>query len=234
VLTRQAVVSVRAAERGATLLAFDAARGSSTQFEAEHAIVALPQFVTKRVLVEDPARAAREAFRYGSWVVANLHLSRAPSSRGFPLAWDNVLYRSASLGYVDATHQLDRAEPERLWTWYLPLVGTDEREERARLLAAPWEHWRDLCLADLRRAHPDLDECVTRLDVWRWGHAMVKPVPGFLWGEARARAARPIGTVHFAHSDLGGMALFEEAHWAGVRAAEEVLAARGIEFESWL
>jgi hypothetical protein len=167
-------------------------------------------------------------------VVANLHLARAPRSRGFPLAWDNVFYGSASLGYVDATHQLDRSEPERVWTWYLPLVGGDERATRARLLAEPWEHWRDLCLAELRLAHPDLDECVTRLDVWRHGHAMVKPVPGFLWGEARAAAARPVGALHFAHSDLGGLALFEEAHWAGVRAAEEVLAARGVEFESWL
>jgi hypothetical protein len=33
--------------------------------------------------------------------------------------------------------------------------------------------------------------------------------------------------IHFAHSELSGMALFEEAFYHGVRAAEEVLAARG-------
>jgi phytoene dehydrogenase-like protein len=230
----QAVLEARAASGGCEITVHDAARGRTVLHRAEHAILALPQFVAARVLAEDPARAARASFRYGSWVVANLHLERLPASRGFPNAWDNVFYDSPSLGYVDATHQLDRAAPERVWTWYLPLLGSDERESRARLLAEPYEHWRELCLADLCLAHPDVVECVTRLDVWRHGHAMVKPVPGFLWGGAREEAARPIGALHFAHADLGGMALFEEAHWAGVRAAEEVLSARKIEHESWL
>ena len=110
----------------------------------------------------------------------------------------------------------------------------DEARTREDMLQIPWEGWRDRVLGDLRRAHPDLDECVTRLDVWRWGHAMVKPVPGMVFGEDRRRAARPIGDLHFAHCDLSAMALFEEAHWQGVRAAEEVLEARGVEFASLL
>ena len=71
--------------------------------------------------------------------------------------------------------------------------------------------------------------------MWRWGHGMVRPGPGFLWGAARGRPrrARSAG-CHFAAADLGGLALFEEAQWAGVRAAEEVLAARGVAFESSL
>jgi hypothetical protein len=36
--------------------------------------------------------------------------------------------------------------------------------------------------------------------------------------------------VYFAHSDLSGVALFEEAFYQGLRAAEEVLAARGVAF----
>jgi len=61
---------------------------------------------------------------------------------------------------------------------------------------------------------------------------MVRPRPGFVWGAARQAAARPRGGIHFAHSDLSGVALFEEALDQGVRAAEEVLAARGIASES--
>lgn len=228
------VAAARGDAQGTELVAVDAASGTATRWQAEHAILALPQHVNRHVLADDPAREARAQFRYGPWVVANLYLEREPTSRGFPRAWDNVLYQSASLGYVDATHQLDKEGAERVWTWYLPLVDADERATRAALLEAPWEHWRDLCLADLRRAHADIDACVTRLDVWRWGHAMVKPVPGFLWGDARARASEPVGRIHFAHTDLAGMALFEEAQWAGVRAAEEVLAVRGVSFESWL
>jgi hypothetical protein len=40
--------------------------------------------------------------------------------------------------------------------------------------------------------------------------------------------------LHFAHSDLGGLALFEEANWHGVRAAEAVLRGLGRDVTSWL
>jgi hypothetical protein len=66
----------------------------------------------------------------------------------------------------------------------------------------------------------------------RWGHAMIRPRPGFVWGGARAAAARPYRGVYFANADLSGVGLFEEAFYHGVRAAEEVLAAREIPFES--
>ncbi len=56
----------------------------------------------------------------------------------------------------------------------------------------------------------------------RWGHAMIRPKPGFVWGDARRAAAEPFRGVHFAHSDLSGVALFEEAFHHGCRAAEEV------------
>jgi hypothetical protein len=55
-----------------------------------------------------------------------------------------------------------------------------------------------------------------------------------VWGGVRERAATPVGPVHFAGTDLGGLPLFEEAQWSGVRAAEEVLAALGRPFESSL
>ena len=71
-----------------------------------------------------------------------------------------------------------------------------------------------------------------RIDVMRWGHAMIRPRPGFQWGAARERAAEPLGAIHFAHTDLSGIALFEEALYHGVRAAEEALAARRVSFES--
>ena len=143
-----------------------------------------------------------------------------------------MLYGSDSLGYVDATHQLDRLERDRVWSWYLPLCDGPEGEVRHWMQQQPWSTWRDLVLNDLRRAHPDIDDCVTRVDVWRWGHAMVKPAPGFLWGPARSAAAARQGDVHFAHSDVAGLPLFEEAHWIGTAAAEAILADRGQAFEA--
>ncbi len=229
------VTGVRVVTGGAEVSVYDAPRDRLETWRAEEVVLATPQFVNRRILALDPEAGARAEFRYAPWVVANLHLDAHPEERGFPRAWDNVFWESTSLGYVDATHQLDRAtERDSLWTWYLALTGSGEAGERERLLATPWEEWRDLILADLRPAHPDIDECVTRIEVWRWGHGMVKPVTGFLWSGWRERAAQPFGPLHFANSDLSGMALFEEAHWQGVRAAEEVLQARGREFESLL
>ena len=47
--------------------------------------------------------------------------------------------------------------------------------------------------------------------------------------------AEPLeGSLHFAHSDLSGLALFEEASHHGVRAAEAVLEGLRRPFDSWL
>ena len=63
---------------------------------------------------------------------------------------------------------------------------------------------------------------------------MVRPTPGFIGGAARAQCVEPAGRVHFAHTDLSGMALLEEAQYWGVHAAEAVMRERGHPFESWL
>jgi len=59
--------------------------------------------------------------------------------------------------------------------------------------------------------------------VMRWGHAMIRPRPGFMWGAARREAAKPYRGIHFAHSELSGVALFEEAFDSGLRASNEIL-----------
>jgi hypothetical protein len=96
------------------------------------------------------------------------------------------------------------------------------------------EACKEAVVSDLERAHEGLRDAIERIDVWRWGHAMVRPTPGLIWGQARKKALEPLGRVHFAHSDLSGVGLFEEAQDHGVRAAEEVLRAAGRSFESLL
>jgi hypothetical protein len=156
-------------------------------------------------------------------MVANLSLRDRPSSRGFPLAWDNVLYDSKSLGYVVATHQRGIEYGPTTLTYYYALCDRDARRSREQLLATTRDEWADVALADLSRAHSEIRDLTTRIDVMRWGHAMVRPHPNFVWSEARVRAARPLGSIHFANTDLSGVALFEEALHHGVRAADEVL-----------
>jgi phytoene dehydrogenase-like protein len=212
-------------------------------FQARQVVFAGPRFVAQHVVA--PFRAQRPAwagaFEYSPWVVANLHVRRPPEGEGFPLAWDNVLYESRSLGYVVATHQapVARGGGPTVLTWYLPMAGGDVRAERERMLGAGYADYERLVLTDLALAHPRIREDAERLEVMRWGHAMVRPRPGFLWGGARAAAGESLGagaapSLHFAHSDLGGLALFEEASWYGVRAAERALAGLGRARATWL
>jgi phytoene dehydrogenase-like protein len=198
-------------------------------YHAEQVVFAAPQFVARHALrpYRDRPPAHLAAFEYGAWMVANLHLRARPREDEVPLAWDNVLHDSPSLGYVVATHQACIDYGPTIFTYYYPLCDSRAATARATLLSLGWRDWAELTLADLERAHPELRGLVERLDVMRWGHAMIRPRPGFVWGSARRAAAQPFRGVHFAHSDLSGLALFEEAFDQGVRAAEEVLAARG-------
>ncbi len=233
------VHTVEKAEGGWHAHALDVKTRAPLRFFARQVVLATPRHVAGRVLAAWRTQRPKflDAFTSGPWVVANLSLSKRPRGRGFPLAWDNVLYDSKSLGYVMASHQAQRASDHgpAVATWYYPLVEGDPVAARERLLATTYEDWRAIILADLLPAHFGMEKQLQRIEVMRWGHAMVRPVPGFIWGEARRQAQVPLeGSLHFAHSDLGGLALFEEANWHGVRAAEAVLAGLERASSSWL
>lgn len=202
-------------------------------YRARRVIWAAPQFIAGRVIVgmnEDAARrAAMRRFRYGSWFVANLCLSDRPESQGVNPAWDNVFYDSPSLGYVAATHQMLQDHGPTVWTYYYPLCGDDPAVDRKWLLDQSWESLAERVLADIEPAHPEIRRLVTRLDIMRWGHGMIRPEPGFMWSDARRVAAQPWNGVHFAHTDLSGVALCEEAFDQGLRAAREVAASLAID-----
>jgi protoporphyrinogen oxidase len=237
--TRTGVLVYRIERRGsgATVDAFDTGERRSVRIHADAVVFAAPKNTVKFVFPERPVPdALLDEFQYAPWMVANLTLERFPVERsGAPIAWDNVIYDSDSLGYVVATHQTLRTHLDRtVFTYYYPLAGGRPNEERRRLLDTTWDSWADLILRDLSKPHPEIRSLVERLDVFRWGHAMVRPRPGFLWGDARQAAAVPWGSVYFAHSDLSGFSLFEEAQYRGVLAAEQVLDRLGIRYASSL
>ena len=219
------VVDIVPGAEAVDLTVWDAKHNRSERVVARHVVVATPTFLRERLL--RPYREQRpsflDAFSYSPWMVANLHLRGRPRDRGLPFAWDNVIYGGASLGYVVATHQTLRDDGPTVWTYYQPFVDNNPAIARHRLAAAHHGGACDAILSELAAAHPGLDRWVERIDVWRWGHAMVRPVPNMAFGEARHRAMVPLGRVHFANADLSAMPLLEEAHFHGVRAADEVL-----------
>ena len=158
--------------------------------------------------------------------VGGLDITLDPSAAGHgaPLSWDNVLYDSPALGYVNATHQsLLTHEGPTVLTYYWALSSAPEKNARQRLFDTPHPQWAESILQDLSRPHPDIRNKVEQLDIFRWGHAMSMPVPGWIWSAARERLALPHGRVHFAHSDLSGFSIFEEANYWGVKAADGAL-----------
>lgn len=232
----QLVVDITPRDEDVLVTLLDGPSRVRRTIRADQVVMAIPRFVQQRVvrpMRENPPTGP--AFDTSPWLVANVMLGQRPRERGFVPAWDNVMYDSPSLGYVAATHQQGRRFGPSVWTYYYPLTDSDPRRARQKLLSATTEEWVEVVLTDLSRAHPDIGECVERVDLMRWGHAMIRPTPGFVWSEARRRAGEPLGSrVHFAHTELSSVPLVEESLYHGVHAAEAVLASRFGSVPTWL
>ncbi len=214
------VFAVRTVADGVEVDSFDAASGVSIRTSARALILAMPHFVAARIADIGGAKH----FSYAPWVVANVTVDRLPAGRGAKLAWDNVSSTSESLGYVVATHQSSGTSggPSVL-TWYKPLSTQAPADARKAMLTLPLSHWQTKVKEDLIAMHPELEDAIRRIDVWHWGHGMIRPTPGFLSQTAPEAAKRAKAPVFLAHSDMSGLSLFEEAHYRGVDGAERAM-----------
>ncbi|MEO8041723.1 MAG: FAD-dependent oxidoreductase, partial [Acidobacteriota bacterium] len=219
-----AVVSITPSDKGVEVICLNG--GELQGFRCGKVIYASPMFTVPYVIrgFNEHAPFAANEFQHNAWFVANLFLNDRPKprfTRDFPLAWDNVLYESPSLGYVNATHQKEIDYGPATLTYYYPMCH--EVEGRTKLFNYSWRELADVCLTDVARAHPEIYDLCERLDIMRWGHAMISPRPNFIWSGVREKAMQPWRNIHFAHTDLSGVALFEEAFYHGLRSAEEIV-----------
>lgn len=198
-----------------------AATGEVIRYESRSVICALPHFVAARVV------AGRQPvpLSYAPWVISNLTLDELPPAPGSLPAWDSVIYRGASLGYVNATHQkLDPVPRATVITHYEVLCEQPPAETRQWMQAQNHGFWCQRALDSLAPAHPDLANHLQQADIWLWGHGMVRPEPCFIWGEKRAEMLLQTPPVFYAHSDMSGMSVFEEAYTRGCLTADAVQA----------
>ncbi len=230
------VFRVEQAKKEAACDVYLAAENRSIRVIARELIWAAPLFLIPHVFVAPRADwlGAIKGAEYAPWVVANLTLSSAPQTRaGQPLAWDNVLHDSAALGYVVATHQQLRYAPgPTVITWYRALH--EESPYHQRRVFQGRNEWAAEALADLSVPHPEIRELTTRIDIHRHAHAMIRPLPGRLWSGTRGSFERGGAGIQFAHADVSGLSLFEEANYRGVLAAERTLARLGVSYASSL
>ena len=205
---------------------------SSFIVRARRAVSAMPLHVAAHVvdsILADGYDSSRHAPPVASWMIANFMMNRFPEEEpGADLAWDNVLYGSDGLGYVVSTHQDIRVAPaaQTVFTAYRALAGMKPHETRRWLQDASPSEIGELAARELRTVYGwRFAPCVERVEITLRGHAMATPAPGTLANAGLSALRAADGAVLYAHSDLSGYSVFEEAAWWGWRAAEKILSA---------
>jgi hypothetical protein len=206
---------------------FDTIKNELKAIKAEQCIMAVPQFIACK-LINDEQRYSlvKNNLHYAPWMVANILVNKLVERSGPPLSWDNVIHESSSLGYVNATHELlQQDSAKKNLTYYLPLTGSSPAEERRSVQSKSHADWADDIINDLKKVHPNIREAIEEINVMVWGHAMAQPLPGIIHGDIRSKLSASIDDkIHFAHTDLAGISIFEEAFYQGLTAAKKTIA----------
>jgi len=196
-------------------------------------------------LLDEPTRSAWQTFSHVPVVTANVALRRAePLVRlglGFGQYYcgsqDFTCFTIADWGSPQQ-HQPDRPTVLTFFggNWRPP---EEMPAERAKLLTTPFSHYEASLRADLERMFAgtgfEFDRDVAAIFVYRWGHAMIFPTPGSLFGEPTLKAGRavrnlaprhlarrPLGRISFAGQDVEGTSSVESAVGSGLRVAREL------------
>lgn len=199
------------------------------RIRARHVISALPLHIARHIVVRPEHYGLHDTLpQTSAWIIGNFLCAPLPPERDdSALAWDNVIYPSPALGYIYAGHQHIRlAKPEHsLFTTYHALPHDNPSAAR---------HWLQSAGEDELLAHAaqDLVNAYGKR-IWRHiksvhltlrGHAMSIPHPGYLDRLATLRAHH--SRLTFAHTDMSGYSVFEEAVYWGAQAARKRLSAQ--------
>ena len=166
---------------------------------------------------------------YSPWLIANITVNKLPTAaKGMVLCWDNVAYGTPSVGYVNANQQdLKVIEEKKVLTYYLPLCDKEPRLSRLEAYTRTYEQWLDIVIPELEQMHPEITPHIEAIELWLWGHGMISPAVNYIWGETRKIAQAPIDNkIFFAHTDLSGISIFEEAFHHGINAAKQLIGSK--------
>lgn len=202
---------------------YDAVNKVSKCIKATKVISCCPQFVNQYLI---PSRKKQtQVFQYAPWLVASIVLKKFPFGDGSTLSWDNVIHQGKGLGYVYNQHQsVAQFKSPFVISYYYSLGEGDLAKRRKELYAASEESWRDFIIDDLSKAHYGIEKEIESIEIFRHGHGMISPVPNFLTSKERIDLAKPIDDrIYFAHSDLSGISIFEEAFSQGVTVVDQIL-----------
>ena len=223
VLTNHIVFEVNPVNGKAVVKVYDASADESTAIVADKVIMATPQFVNQYLL---PGRKEfTKQFQYAPWLLATLTVNELYDDGSYPLCWDNVIYKGNGLGYIyDQHQQVNQLQPKKVITYYHSFSSDNLKKIRKEMYRQPKEYWEAFVMDDLKKAHPDIESVTEEITIHRLGHGMVSPVPGAIFGDAKQKAAQSIDNcIYFAHSDLSGISVFEEAFHQGIAVVNRIM-----------
>jgi hypothetical protein len=226
--TNHLITSVTTINDKVEIVTYNTLTEECIKYISNQAILSTPQYINNYLLSESltQRRASSLSLEYTPWMVANITVSELPEYKGEPLSWDNVIYQSKSLGYVNACHQhLTKNSQGSVLTYYLPLVDLPVKEARKYAREKTHEDWVNEIILDFKMAHQDIEKYITNIDIKIWGHGMIKPVPDFIFNSDKDIYSKPIDNkLFFAHTDLSGVSIFEEGFSQGINAAKQIIA----------
>lgn len=220
ILKQHLVFDVQTTESGVEVLVYDNVNKKTLKIQCEKLIMATPQFVNNQVFKNRKIKN----FTYVPWLLATLTVHQ-DFGGGEELAWDNVIYGGDGLGYIYDQHQnVSQNISKKVITYYRSFSSQDSAKDRKKLFAMKEDGLKEMVLKDLRLAHPLIDELIEEIDFNKIGHAMIAPTIGKIFGKESQLARESIeNKIFFAHSDLSGISIFEEAFHQGLEAAKKVL-----------
>lgn len=199
---------------------FDDSLKKTKKILAEKVLFATPQFVNNHIIKDRKIRT----FNYVPWLLATLTLRKEFGGEE-ELAWDNVIYGTDGLGYIYDQHQnLSQNTGEKVITYYRSFSTENCDNARKKLFKMKGEELKEIVLNDLKTAHPKIEDFILEIDFHKIGHAMIAPVPNQIFGKEAKKSRENIqGKIYFAHSDLSGISIFEEAFHHGINAAKQMI-----------
>jgi hypothetical protein len=203
--------------------AFDNESKKSVAIIADKIIMATPQFVNQYILPK--RKEFTKDFCYTPWLLATLIVTDLLDNESYPLCWDNVIHGSKGLGYIYDQHQsLEQMQTKKVITYYYSFSSEDSKKTRSAMYQEKVEHWKQFVFADLKLAHPDIEKYTEQIDIHLLGHGMISPAPDFIFGEAKRKASQSIeDKIFFAHTDVAGISIFEEAFHQGINVVNQIL-----------
>lgn len=222
-LKNHLVYEVKTKDEKVIATVFDADNKETVEIIADKVIMATPQFINQYI-IKDRKKLAQN-FHYAPWLLATLVVSDLRDNKSYPLCWDNVIYGSKGLGYIYDQHQtVQQLQSKKVITYYYSFSSSDVRKSRREVYSKKTEYWKQFVFDDLKRAHPNIESVTEEINIHLLGHGMISPVSGFIFGEAKKEATQNIDKkIFFAHSDLSGISIFEEAFHQGVNIVNQIV-----------